>query len=934
VRRGGILFGLALLAIVVAGCSDGAVVSYTTGHRPVDAAVADVNGDGRPDIVTLNAGSNDLTVRLQGPHGFFDDSYTLTLPKGAQPSAIVAGTFHANGRPTIVVANRGGDSISIFDSFKAGSGPTKTISLGPGSAPAALAIGNVDGDGDQDLLVTSRQPTFPGCMTKGCILVFKDKGDGLAYSYAAYPVGTDDNVDYNPVALAVGDLWGGGRPEIAVVDKGTDQAVVIDTKNDGFEKASSYTTVSFDSPTDVQIDESAKVGVLAVEGAKSGAAFFGASAPGKFALTRRFEKPGFYYDGVYFAYDRDAGSVQPLTLVVADQAISAPALQNLTGVVGSEFDGIAKSPDFVGIKGGGDSIVVFTESHPWSSPDELELRATQVGSTSKGTLKGRLGTNVRVGIAIAVTGPDASSFKATGCDTLTGPVSTCAITVTFAPTSPGVKHATLLVSTIQSGGATDNSFGMIGGRPAIALTGKATPAPTPTPSGPGSLVTGVADDYGKYAGDGGSWFFSTLRSLGMGENRMTVAWQPGEAALPGSEAAFLDRSIAEAQRQGTRVVLSIYPAVASQHDPAQFCDFARGVAQRYPSVKEIIVGNEPNKADFWSPVDPAAYTQLLARCYDELHPLGVTVAGGALSARKVGRGASPVEFLAGMGAAYRALGRTAPVMDALSFHPYPNPDRIEKGAGAGYEWPNAGPPDLDRVKQAVEDAFGGTGQPTFSSSLRMVIDEIGWQARILPPYASLYTGAENAPAVDESQQAQFDADAIALFACDPAVSELLLLHLVDEKELNASATSGGWQSGLFRADLSQRPAFASVQHAIAAGCTGARHAWTPATSVVGGSIALGAVQQQVRVAGKTQHGVKFTVGASAAEGVAWTLTVKNAAGTVVATRKGTRSAPFDTKTFTTPVLVGSGSYTATMTMTATLNGKRTLTATKTASSAS
>jgi hypothetical protein len=379
-------------------------------------------------------------------------------------------------------------------------------------------------------------------------------------------------------------------------------------------------------------------------------------------------------------------------------------------------------------------------------------------------------------------------------------------------------------------------------------------------------------------------------------------------------------------------VLSIYPATASQHDPVQFCTFARAVAQRYPYVKEIIVGNEPNKADFWSPVDPAAYTQLLAQCYDQLHPLGVTVVGGALSARKVGKGSSPVEFLAGMGAAYHSLGRTAPLMDSLSFHPYPNPDRIARGADAGYDWPNAGPPDLDRVKQAFEDAFAGTGQPTFMAGLLMTIDEIGWQATISSQYGSLYTGAENAVAVEEAQQAQFYAAEVARAACDQQVSELLLLHLVDEPELNASATSGGWQSGLLRADLSQRPAFDAVRAAVAAGCTGAAHTWTPAGSVVGGTIALNAVQQQVRVNGKKQPGVKFKIGASAAEGVAWTVTIKNAAGTVVATKKGTRTAPFNAKAFIMPILLGSGSYTATMTLTATQNGERSVSATKTAAS--
>jgi hypothetical protein len=922
-RRGALLFGLVTLVLLLTGCL-GSVTEYKVGDRPAGIVVIDVNGDGRPDILAANAGSNTLSVKLQGAHGFFDDVYSMPLPKGAQPSAIVAGVFHANKKPTVVVANRGDDSISIFDRFGPGVAATRTIPLGPGAAPAALALGKVDGDGDTDVLVTSRQPTFPGCSTKGCVLLFRDKGDGLAYSYAAYPVGTDPTVDYDPIAIAVGQLWGSARPEIAVVNRHAGETVVIETKNAGFETAASYTRLGVKSPTAVEIASS----TLAVQSSSGDGGLFAARKGDPFGRVAGITKAGALWGPFWVPYHPDIGQVD----LPGDAPIKKNELKGMTGGWSGAIDD-DRDPDFVAFKPSTDSVVVLNSSHPWASPEALDLGKVAVGATGSKPLKGKVRSDVPVLVNATLSGADASSFRVDTCGKLSAPGGACELTVTFAPASAGVKHATLKVYT-SFAGKTDNSSGISWGNPLIALTGTATEdtAPPPPPTGTTQLLTGVADDYGKYAADGGAAFFSTTRSLGMSENRMTVTWQAGQTAPSAAETGFLDRSIAEAQRQGVRVVLSIYPAAASQHDPTQFCAFARAVAQRYPAVREVIVGNEPNKADFWSPVDPAAYTRLLAQCYDALHPLGVTVAGGALSARKVGSGSSPVEFLAGMGRAYAALGRSAPIMDALSFHPYPNPDRIARGADAGYEWPNAGPPDLDRVKQAFEDAFAGTAQPTFASSLRMVIDEIGWQATIAPQYGALYTGSENAPAVDEAQQAQFYAAAIGRIACDPLVSELLLLHLVDERELNAGATSGGWQSGLLRADLSQRPAFASVRSAIGSGCTGAPRAWRPASSVVGGSVTLNAVKQQVRVGGTAQPGVKFTVGAASDEGVTWTLTVKNAAGKVVATKTGTRTAPFDAKTFTTPILVGSGSYTATMTLVATLNGKRVVAASKSASS--
>ena len=86
---------------------------------------------------------------------------------------------------------------------------------------------------------------------------------------------------------------------------------------------------------------------------------------------------------------------------------------------------------------------------------------------------------------------------------------------------------------------------------------------------------------------------------------------------------------------------------------------------------------------------------------------------------------SPVRFLHALGRWYRTSGRTAPLMDGFSFHPYPNSatDPLDRG----YAWPNAGFVNLDRIKQALWDAFQGTAQPTTVTGLKLYLDEVGWQ---------------------------------------------------------------------------------------------------------------------------------------------------------------------------------------------------------------
>ena len=106
---------------------------------------------------------------------------------------------------------------------------------------------------------------------------------------------------------------------------------------------------------------------------------------------------------------------------------------------------------------------------------------------------------------------------------------------------------------------------------------------------------------------------------------------------------------------------------------------------------------------------------------------------------------SPVRFVRALGAWYRASGRTRPLMDAFSFHPYPNKatDPLERG----YGWPNAGFVNLDRVKQALWDAFDGTAQPTTLNGLRLHLDEVGWQ--VDTSRFTGYQGRENVPVTDE-----------------------------------------------------------------------------------------------------------------------------------------------------------------------------------------
>jgi hypothetical protein len=370
---------------------------------------------------------------------------------------------------------------------------------------------------------------------------------------------------------------------------------------------------------------------------------------------------------------------------------------------------------------------------------------------------------------------------------------------------------------------------------------------------------GVAEDATKYAPDGGASIYPSLTNAGLTENRWTVTFDGNPSHI--QDQNFLDRSVPAAASAGVDVILSLFPANAQAPDPATFCQWVGNVASRYSGVTKFIVGNEVNATRFWSPqhtdADPNAgpdtYEATLARCYDVLKGVNpaIQVIGMGLAPRAVSASSTkPLDFIRLVGKAYRASGRTAPIMDALAVHPYPNPNASPPPPPdrAGYEDPGFfGIPQMDRVKQAVYDAFNGTGQPTTLNGLKLFLDEIGYQSNENGKPG--YTGTESSPSVSEADQATYYARIVQMYSCDPTIAAVLFFHLIDETNLNVTPTSGGWQSGLEYPNGTPKPSYAAVKAAIAAGCTGATTTWSPGQS----STTPPKAKPNVKPKGKPKH---------------------------------------------------------------------------------
>jgi hypothetical protein len=202
-----------------------AKVDYACGDNPNSVGAADVNGDGKLDLVTANRGSSTVSVLLGAGNGTF--AKAVDYPAGAAPTSLAVGDVNGDGQLDIVTGNLHADPGSVSVLLGTGGGKfARNVDYPAGYAPEAAALADLDGDGALDIVAAD---------WIGGANVLLGKGDGTFADRVVYPAKS-----FGPTSVALGDLDGDGKPDLVLLNSTSSVSVFLGKGDGTFASAVDY----------------------------------------------------------------------------------------------------------------------------------------------------------------------------------------------------------------------------------------------------------------------------------------------------------------------------------------------------------------------------------------------------------------------------------------------------------------------------------------------------------------------------------------------------------------------------------------------------------------------------------------------------------------------------------------------------------------------
>src|SRR4051812_23674972 len=181
-------------------------ITLAAGNAPLGIGIADLDGDGRQDLLAVALNDDSLSIlRNIGSPDAISFAPKLAFSTGVHPEGLAIADFDGDKKPDVVTANAGGGgSITIFlnESSRGKISLVNRLDI-PLNTAHRVAVADFDGDGKLDLAVTSNSAQQ--------IVILKNSSTPGSISFT--PALSLNTASYAN-SVAIGDIDGDGRPDI------------------------------------------------------------------------------------------------------------------------------------------------------------------------------------------------------------------------------------------------------------------------------------------------------------------------------------------------------------------------------------------------------------------------------------------------------------------------------------------------------------------------------------------------------------------------------------------------------------------------------------------------------------------------------------------------------------------------------------------------